>query len=102
MGAVSLDLLKRHCRADDYDADDAYLSQLLATAEEQVLLMVNRARGEVEQLGDSGWPLPLQQAVLMLAAHWFNQRESVSLSQMYEVPSGVEALTKPWRRLVAE
>ena len=102
MSAVSLDLLKKHCRADDYDADDAYLTHLRDTAEEQVCLMVNRYRGEVEQMCDDGWPLPLRQAVLMLAAHWFNQRESVSGVQMHEVPSAVEALTKPYRRLVSE
>ena len=49
---------------------------------------------------DGNLPKMLQQATLMLAAHWYNQRESVSAVAMHEVPDSVQALVKPFRRLV--
>ena len=49
---------------------------------------------------DGNLPKMLQQAVLMLAAHWYNQRESVSAVAMHEVPDAVQTLVKPFRRLV--
>ena len=45
-------------------------------------------------------PKMLLQAALMLAAHWYNQRESVAAVAMHEVPDSVQALVKPYRRLV--
>lgn len=37
---------------------------------------------------------------MMLAAHWYNQRETVSAVQMHEVPDALQALVKPYRKLV--
>ena len=42
----------------------------------------------------------LQQAVLLIAGHWYNQREAVSGVQMAEVPYTMQALIKPYRKLV--
>ena len=44
-------------------------------------------------------PSQLQQAVIMLAGHWYNQREAVSGVQMAEVPYTLQALIKPFRKL---
>ncbi len=95
-------MLKAHCRADDYDSDDAYLLQLGEAAEEMVCTMVNRSRGEIIAIGGGEWPPMLKQAVMLLAGHWFNQREAVAGVQMHEVPNGVSALTKPYRVLVRD
>ena len=38
--------------------------------------------------------------MMMLAAHWYNQRESVSSATMSRVPDSLQALVKPYRRLV--
>ena len=38
--------------------------------------------------------------MMMLAAHWYNQRESVSTVQMHAVPDALQALIKPFRKLV--
>jgi len=43
-------------------------------------------------------PSPIRQAVLMLAAHWYANRESVSDHNMTAVPNGVSALIAPYRR----
>ncbi len=45
-------------------------------------------------------PAPLKQAVLMLAAHWFEHREPVSLGGApVEMPLAVAALVAPYRRI---
>ena len=46
------------------------------------------------------FPAPLKHAMMMLAAHWYNQRESVSSVQMHEVPDALQSLVKPYRKLV--
>lgn len=95
MALTDLDLLKKHVRADDLTEDDALLSHYLDAAESHVIGMTNRA---VEEIAPAGvLPKQLQQAVLMTAAHWYNQRESVAGVQMSEVPYTVSALVKPFR-----
>lgn len=45
-------------------------------------------------------PAPLKQAVLMLAAHWFEHREPVSLGEnAAQIPLTVTALIAPYRRM---
>lgn len=100
MGAVSLALFKKHVRADDFTDDDVYLEHLLSVAEEVVVNYTNRSAEELTELGGGKFPKPLEHAVMMLAAHWYNQRESVSTAQMYEVPDSLQSLVKPYRKLV--
>ena len=103
MATVSLALLKKHVYADDFVADDDYLTHLLNAAEAWVIAATNR---EAEDLmvagpteGTTVLPAQLQQAVIMLAGHWYNQREAVSGVQMAEVPYSLPALIKPFRKL---
>lgn len=101
MALVSLALFKKHVRADDFADDDEYLQHLLAAAEESVVTATNRTAEEI--VGSYGeFPAPLKHAVMMLAAHWYNQRESVSGVQMHEVPDALQALVKPYRILVSD
>ena len=97
----SLALLKKQVRADDFSQDDAYLEHLLDTAKEAVITATNRTEAELREMDSEGHlPKMLLQAALMLAAHWYNQRESVAAVAMHEVPDSVHALVKPYRRLV--
>lgn len=97
----SLALLKKQVRADDFAQDDAYLQHLLDTAKEAVITATNRTEAELREMDSEGHlPKMLLQAALMLAAHWYNQRESVAAVAMHEVPDSVQALVKPYRRLV--
>jgi len=101
MSVMSLELLKKHVRADEFATDDEYLQYLLDTAEEYVATATNRTTEELKALGDgTQYPLMLQHAVLLIAGHWYNQRESVSAVQMYEAPDALQALVKPFRKLV--
>lgn len=100
MATTKLELLKKHVRADDFSDDDEYLAHLLNAAEEYVTTATNRAVPELLEMG-GGEELPasLQQAVLLIAGHWYNQREAVSGVQMAEVPYTLQALVKPYRKL---
>lgn len=100
MATVDLALLKKHVRADDFSDDDEYLTHLLTAAEQYVCRATNRSAEELLQMGDGIFPAELQQAVLLIAGHWYNQREAVSGVQMAEVPYTLQALIKPYRKLV--
>lgn len=100
MNVVSLSLFKKHVRADDFADDDDYLMFILESAEEAVITATNRTMAELEQMGDGDVPLPIKHAIMMLGAHWYNQRESVSSVQMHSVPDSLQSLIKPYRKLV--
>lgn len=103
MATVDIDLLKKHVRADDFSDDDVYLAHLLEAAEEYVTRATNRTTEELVALGSAGkLPASLQQAVLLIAGHWYNQREAVSGVQVAEVPYTLQALVKPYRKLVSD
>lgn len=102
MAVVSLALFKKHVRADDFADDDVYLEHLIETAEVSVINATNRTEQELTAGNGGKFPTPLQHAIMMLAAHWYNQRESVSGVQMYEVPDSLQALVKPYRKLVSD
>ena len=99
MAVVSLALFKQHVRADDFADDDEYLQHLLDTAESAVITATNRTQEELEQMGEGKMPTPIKHAIMMLGAHWYNQRESVSSVQMHAVPDSLQALIKPYRKL---
>lgn len=99
MAVVSLALFKKHVRADDFADDDEYLQHLLDTAEEWVTNGTNRTEAELKEMDGGKFPRPLIHAIMMLAAHWYNQRESVATVQMQQVPDALQALIKPYRKL---
>ncbi len=100
MEAVSLALFKKHVRADDFADDNEYLGHLLDTAESAVVTATNRSMDELLEMGGGEFPAPLRHAVLLIGAHWYNQRESVSNVQMHAVPDSLQSLIKPYRKLV--
>lgn len=103
MAVVDLALFKKHVRADDFADDDEYLQHLLDTAETAVITATNRTETELtEEIGGGKFPAPLKHAVMMVGAHWYNQRESVSSVQMHEVPDTLQALIRPYRKLVSD
>jgi uncharacterized phage protein (predicted DNA packaging) len=99
MAAVSLELFKKHVRADDFADDDEYLNHLLEAAASTVVSATNRSEDELKEMGGGELPAPLKHAIMMVGAHWYNQRESVSTTQMHAVPDSLQALIKPYRRL---
>lgn len=102
MATVDIALLKMHVRADDFSDDDQYLQHLLDAAEQYVSDATNRTGEELAKMGGGKLPVTLQQAVLLIAGHWYNQREAVSGVQMAEVPYTLQAIIKPYRKLVTD
>lgn len=102
MATVDLALFKKHVRADDFADDDNYMQHLLDAAKVSVVTATNRTEDELKAIGNGNVPTPIVQAIMMLAAHWYNQRESVSTTQMHQVPDSLSALIKPYRKLVKE
>ncbi len=96
---VSLELFKQHVKADDFADDDVYLQHLLDTAEKHVIRSTNRTAEELTELNAGEFPDELKHAILMIGAHWYNQRESDSTTQMHSVPDSLQALIKPFRKL---
>ena len=68
MDVVSLDVFKKHVRADDFADDDDYLTELLETAESAVIKATNRSKDELEQM-EGKFPPMLKQAMLCWR-HW--------------------------------
>lgn len=99
MASASLELFKKHVNADDFGGDDDYLQHLLDTAEEAVVASTGRTPAELLEMGDGGFPRRLMHAEMMLAAHWYSQRESAAAAQMHSVPDALDALVKPYRKL---
>lgn len=102
MATVSLDLVKRYVRADDFSEDDSLLASLLESAEDYALTYVSRDSDELLELGAGSYPPSFVLAVLLLVGHWYNQREAAASVQVQAVPYGVDALLKPLRRLYTE
>lgn len=63
-----------------------------------MITATNRSKQDLTDISGE-FPAPLKHAIMMLAAHWYNQRESVSTAQMHEVPDSLQALVKPYTRL---
>jgi uncharacterized phage protein (predicted DNA packaging) len=84
---AELDQLKAQCRVDSDDEDDV-LQHYLDSAAEYVL-------GFVPELADSPpQPVPdtVNQAVLLIAASWYAQREDSLPDQQKDIPMSAQQL----------
>lgn len=97
---TTVDLLKKHVRADDFTDDDELLEAYLEVAEEYVIGRTNQAAEDL--LTDGELPKMLQQAVYLYAGHLFANREAVAAGTFTPVPYTIESLIKPYVVLVAD
>ena len=97
MSLTSLTLLKQQVRADTFGDDDDLLQHYLDAAEEYAVTYTRRSPDDLAVGEDGRLPATVTQAVLLLASHWYNQREASVQGGMSDVPFGVAALLKPWR-----
>jgi uncharacterized phage protein (predicted DNA packaging) len=89
---VSLALLKSQLNVD-HDADDALLSHKIAAAEAWTADYLGKALADFDPL-----PATITEAILQLAAHWYECREAVAFGNAgAEVPFGVRDLLRPYR-----
>lgn len=73
---MTLDLatLKAHCNVTG-ETDDAVLTRLLSAATAHTVRQLGFAIDDATEFPD-GTPADVEQAVLMLAAHWYENREA--------------------------
>lgn len=85
--ALSVEHLKEHSNVTG-DADDVLLARLLGAAKAHTARQLGFAIDDGDAFPD-GTPEDVEQAILMLAAHWFENREAsiVGLS-IQAVPFG--------------
>lgn len=83
---------------DDIGAtDDAMLSRILDAAQAFIERKLGfKIEEEFGSVGQDGLPEPIQQAVLMLAAHWYENREATGEAAR-EPPFGVTEIITEYR-----
>ncbi|ALK09501.1 head-tail connector protein [Blastochloris viridis] len=95
--ALSLDDLKAHANITG-DADDAVLARLLAAATKHVERVLGFPLDDTDELPE-GAPADLEQAVYLLAAHWFENRETALVGLTTQpLPFGVADILAEHRR----
>jgi hypothetical protein len=86
--ALTADDLKAHLNGVD-EGDEPMLPRLLAAAISHVEAQLGFKLDDDDEFPD-GTPADLDQAVLMLAAHWYENREgTITGTIIAEVPMGV-------------
>lgn len=88
---VSLAAAKLHCRVD-HDDDDAALDRMIAAASDHL------ASVGVDVASEPLKPA-VEQALLMLVAHWYENREAVRDVKTAAVEIGVDRLIQPYREV---
>jgi hypothetical protein len=95
--ALDLATLKTHCNVT-IAVDDALLSRLLDAAKAKVEGDLGYALADTTQL-PTGAPSDLEQAVLMTAAHWYENREATLVGVIAQtLPHGAEAIIANHRK----
>lgn len=88
---VDLAAAKLHCRVD-HDDDDAAITAMIAAASDHLTSVgVDTTTPPV--------PPSVEHAVLMLVAHWYENREAVSDVKTAAVEIGVDRLIQPYREV---
>nr|DAM83359.1 MAG TPA: Head Tail Connector Protein [Caudoviricetes sp.] len=95
---VSIEELKLQMRVDFADEDQSILLYGCA-AEDTVIDMTRRTLDELIEWDGRGFPSPLKVAILMLASHFYRNREPVSSIAQNMVPLSVAILVKPYVKL---
>lgn len=99
---LTLPEIKRQLRLEeDYSEEDDLLSALGAAAESRTSNYLNRKlyEEEVPETDEDGLLLPddVRQAMLMLVTHLYENRSSVSDSEISEMPQAFEWMVGPYR-----
>ena len=89
---IDLQAIKSHLNLDqDFCEDDEYLQHLSEAAVIAVENHIDRPLADVATCDDE-LPESIKHAVLLIVAHWYLNRESVSFSQPHVVPHSYEYL----------
>lgn len=89
---ISISDIKKHLNIEDcHVAEDSYLANLYAVAEQTICSGTDTLLSSL--VGDDGELLPMaRHAILLLIGHWYNSREAVSYGTPKTLPLGYEYL----------
>lgn len=88
---VSLAAAKAHCRVD-HDDEDAAIERMIAAASDHLASVGVDVSSEPA-------PPAVEHAILMLVAHWYENREAVKDAATSAVAIGVDRLIQPYREV---
>lgn len=90
--------LKRHLNIEqDYNDDDAYLQDLILVTE---LAINNYLNYSGSTMNETTVPLTIKQASLLLAAHFYTNRQLVSFAKAEEIPFSFRFLLDPYKNYI--
>lgn len=98
---LNLNLIKAQIRMEpDFTLEDDLLTMYGESAEKTVLDVIQRDYTDViETWGET--PKPLVHASLLLVAQSYQNRESVSMQNLYTVPYAFDMMVKPYMKLTS-
>jgi hypothetical protein len=95
---MNISQLKRQLKIEDtYTSEDAILQFYLDVAQPAAINFLNYFTGSTSGITGSTMPMPIQQAILILAAHLYINRTPVSFGQPYVIPYTLEWLLQPYK-----
>ena len=95
--ALDIDALKAHCNVTGTQ-DDAVLTRMLSASTAHLERILGFAIDDADEF-PNGTPADLEEAVLMLAAHWFENREATLVGVSAQaLPFGVRDVVGEYRR----
>jgi hypothetical protein len=95
---MNISQLKRQLKIEnDYLDDDIILQFYLDVAEPAAISFLNYYTGSTTGITGNLMPLPVQQAILILASHLYLNRTAVSYGQPYVIPYSLEWLLQPYK-----
>lgn len=84
---LSLIQIKKHLNIDEnYNGDDEYLQQLNRVADEVVEKHINRSLFDIKAENKGELPSALEQAILLLIANFYVNREPITYTSATELP----------------
>lgn len=84
---LSLNQIKKHLNIDEnYNGDDEYLQQLNRVADEVVEKHINRSLYDIKAENKGELPSALEQAILLLIANFYANREPITYTSATELP----------------
>jgi len=90
--------LKLHLNIESgYTSDDTLLQSYLDIAIEAVETYI-----DYDLSGYTSIPLPLQQSIILLASHFYLNRNMVTFGQGYELPYSFKFLLDPYKNITIE
>lgn len=94
---IDLQSLKNHLNIDSsFNDDDAYIESLEEVAEEIVQKHIDKSLDDI--IGEEGeLPKPLLQAIKLIVANLYDNRESVAYTPTYEVPNSLNYILSMYR-----